>query len=619
MLHLSGGDSRTGQPRPALLFGLAGLILAVGTALGGELQGQVARGRLVEAGVNQPVGGAMVSLVDRSGRVLEQALTRSGSGLFEVVAPGAGEYRLRADRIGYATSYSGFFRLAAADTLVVQMDATVEPVLLRGLVAEASRVCRVRPEEGLAVARVWEEARKALDAATWTQDRGMYLYEMLKIRRAFDPRGRTVLSEDRSYAQGYRKAPFVALSADSLASKGFVNLTPEESVYWAPDAEVLLSDIFLDTHCFKIEGGSNDAPGLVALRFEPVLERDVIGIKGTLWLDDTTAELRYLEFEYKSRNLPRALRAANAGGRVDFRALPNGTWVVESWQIRMAVAGRRNVVSSLIREPVLLGIVIQSGEVLRVHGDEGVVLETGSGQRIRGVVLDSTGQSGLPGARVFIGGEGAVATTDADGRFELDRLATAEYQVHFTHPYLEDLAYQPESKKARVRGPGKAPPEIRFVAPPLERVLDDVCGDLDRQDDTVTGADGREYATKGVVTGRVNNVSGVPAERVSVRVLALTDSADSVSSVADPSSKSKQPYVKAVGTDASGVYRACWVPVNTPLKVAVLVLPFDTIRRMDTDELLQAQTLVERTLVVPAGEPYQTLEFSLNEKRDLED
>ncbi len=113
----------------------------------------------------------MVSLVDRSGRGIEQVLTRS-SGLFRLRAPNSGEYRLRADRIGYATTFSDFFGVATTDTLTIELVARIEPVSLEGIEAEADRQCRVRPGEGLAVARVWEEARKALAAAAWTQERG---------------------------------------------------------------------------------------------------------------------------------------------------------------------------------------------------------------------------------------------------------------------------------------------------------------------------------------------------------------------------------------------------------------------------------------------------------------
>ena len=186
---------------------------------------QVVRGRLVEAGQGNAVGGAMAVLEDRSGRGRAQALTRTGTGLFQLDAPDPGEYRVRADRIGYATTYSEWFRLSSGDTVSLRIEAPVEAVSLEGVVAEADRRCRVRPAEAMAVGRVWEEARKALAAAAWTQSRGMYDYELLDFVRQLDQRGRKVESEDRAIAQGPAKAPYVSRPADSLTAHGYARVT----------------------------------------------------------------------------------------------------------------------------------------------------------------------------------------------------------------------------------------------------------------------------------------------------------------------------------------------------------------------------------------------------------
>ena len=48
-----------------------------------------------------------------------------------------------------------------------------------------------------------------------------------------------------------------------------------ESIYWAPDAAVLLSDEFLDTHCFHVTRNERRAPGLIGLAFQPVRGRNL--------------------------------------------------------------------------------------------------------------------------------------------------------------------------------------------------------------------------------------------------------------------------------------------------------------------------------------------------------
>ena len=105
-------------------------------AVPSHASGQVVRGRLVEAGEEGGIGGAMMTLVDRNGRGAEQVLTRSNSGLFELKAPRPGQYRLQADRIGYATTFSDYFQLAAGDTLTIDITARVEAISLEGIEAD---------------------------------------------------------------------------------------------------------------------------------------------------------------------------------------------------------------------------------------------------------------------------------------------------------------------------------------------------------------------------------------------------------------------------------------------------------------------------------------------------
>jgi len=103
----------------------------------------------------------------------------------------------------------------------------------------------------------------------------------------------------------------------------------------------------------------------------------------------------------------------------------------------------------------LEGVAITHGEVLRAHGDAGVVFEGRPGRRVVGTVVDSLGV-GLPNARVYVQGSGTETETDAEGRFELDHLGVGTYALHFTHPYLEQLWHEPESKP-----PTRCSPDLR--------------------------------------------------------------------------------------------------------------------------------------------------------------
>ena len=612
------------------------LWLATLAAAPSAISGQVVLGRLVEAGQGNTVGGAMAVLEDRSGRGRAQALTRTGTGLFQLDAPAPGEYRVRADRIGYATTYSEWFRLAAGDTVSLRIEAPVEAVSLRGVVAEADRRCRVRPQEAMAVGRVWEEARKALAAAAWTQSLGMYEYKLLGFVRQLDREGRKVESENRALAQGWAKAPYVSRPTDSLTAHGYARVTGDGSWFWAPDAEALLADSFLDTHCFRVVAGGDDAPGLVGLAFEPVSDRSVPDIAGTMWLDPSTARLRRLEYRYERLGVPPALLPAEPGGAVRFRELPNGTWIVDSWSIRMFRAGV--VEHPLTGRPAatLEGVTIQGGEVLRVHGPGGVVFDAGPGLRIAGVVRDSVG-AGLAGARVFAPGEGLEATTGPDGGFELTHVGPGEYQVSYSHPYLDELWYVPDPAEVKVDGDGEAEPAwVEFDAPATSEIMEDVCRGMDpprsvlievsalvQRSELAAHADEDAPPWKivwprGILMGHVRDAEGKPLADATVRVLSHAyDMAVATKFGRDNRHPAKvlekegQRSGVVVATNSSGFYRACWVPTNTPLRVAVLDDDETLVPGQKDEGRLMANVVAvtERVITISLQEPHVTLDL----------
>ena len=126
--------------------------------------------------------------------------------------------------------------------------------------------------------------------------------------------------------------PWKSLPVDDLLSGGFVRPDGDGSAYYAPDADVLLSDAFLDTHCMRLADGENDSEGLIGLAFEPVGDRGITEISGVLWVDPSNGELRWLDYGYEYLDVPNRERL---GGRVRFEGLPDGTWIVRDWAIRM--------------------------------------------------------------------------------------------------------------------------------------------------------------------------------------------------------------------------------------------------------------------------------------------
>jgi Carboxypeptidase regulatory-like domain len=313
------------------------VVLTVVVGLAGSaavVEAQAIRTTLRGAHLGQPVAGALVLLTDSLGRELGRVLTdESGRVRFD---PGPGSYRLRVLRIGLTRWETPMFRLAVGDTLRTALSAPETPVVLSGLTVEAERRCRVRPAEGSAAATLWEEARKALEATALTVQERLYRFQTVSYTRHYEHIGDVPTDDDRVVGTGNSSWPFASLPPESLAARGYLQADAQGVVrYYGPDLEVLFSDPFLSTHCFRVRAPEDTGGGaLVGLGFEPVMDRRLTDIAGVLWLDPRSAELRDLEFYYT--NLGR-WAGSQAGGSITFARLPSGAWVIRKWYIRAPV------------------------------------------------------------------------------------------------------------------------------------------------------------------------------------------------------------------------------------------------------------------------------------------
>ncbi|MBV9110767.1 MAG: carboxypeptidase regulatory-like domain-containing protein, partial [Gemmatimonadetes bacterium] len=267
------------------------LLIAVSILLiPARVAAQVVTGVLAEAD-GRPVEQVLVALVDSAGHQRAAALT-DGAGAFTIRAPAAGRYSLRAERIGYATVTSPAFALREGETRTQRLTASGRPVMLQALrVTAAGRRCSGPALGSAETATLWEEARKALNATAYAEHAGIVRYDVLRWMRDTDARSGRVLHDERRMITSTAERPFVSAPAEELSRRGYVRRVEGDStMYWGPDAEVMLSDAFLNDHCFHVETAPD--PALVGLAFEPVRGRPVADLAGTLWLDRRTAELR---------------------------------------------------------------------------------------------------------------------------------------------------------------------------------------------------------------------------------------------------------------------------------------------------------------------------------------
>jgi len=424
------------------------LILPLVVALAaGRAAAQTVEGTLREPG-GAPVERVLVALVDSGGTQVARTLTGAGGG-YTLRAPGPGRYAVRAERIGYAAVTSPRFTLAAGETRTERLVASGQAVMLQGLtVTPAARRCQVRPGAGLATATLWEEARKALSATAYGQSARLYRYDVNQWTREVDPGDNTVRHEDRVTGTSVSDLPYKSLAPAELSAKGFVQKAEGDSTaYWAPDAAVMLSEEFVNDHCLRVVEGSD--PALIGLAFQPVRGRRVSDIRGTLWLDRRSSELRRVEFGYEGG--PPESDDRRAGGTVEYERVEGGPWIVRRWTIRMPQVRAENVYrigydvrdrSGMTRRTniVLSAVIEAGGEVTRVLGGDGRPLFAArGGPVIRGVVWDSTRSAPAAGAQVYLSGTQATTVAGPDGAYLLQAPGEGRYTLAFSVPHLGPL------------------------------------------------------------------------------------------------------------------------------------------------------------------------------------
>jgi hypothetical protein len=438
---------------------------------------QTIAGKVLGKGDGAPVVGAIVALLDSTGRAVATKLAEDG-GSFDFAAPRAGSYAIRVERVGYRSTTTSSFLVRQGEVIDVPITIVTEGISLRAVKVSADRRCVVRPQEGLATAQLWNEARKALNATQLTQmaqaaararrDPHRFAVRWRKFERELEPRSLAIQTEEQIEMEGETVTPFVSADPEQLARSGYVDGdVMKGSTFFAPDAAILLSDRFLDTHCFRVQAPEKGRDDLIGLAFEPLRltsdDAHRVEVSGVLWLDRASAELRYLQYGYV--NLPFTADANRAGGQVEFRPLPDGRWIVWRWYIRTPHLERREMVFSAQPsewQTTITRVREQGAELLEVMpaGRSRV-----SHASIVGTVFDSLRGTPLAGARVFLSGTSHAAVTTEDGSFAIDSVRPGKYVVSVVSPRLDSLLLDPPFREVELSAAKEKRVELALPTP----------------------------------------------------------------------------------------------------------------------------------------------------------
>jgi hypothetical protein len=349
-----------------------------------------------------------------------------------------------------------------------------------------------------------------------------------------------VLREERSVQANFTSTPFAAIDPARLAERGFIeDIGGGSAQYYAPDATVLLSDPFLDTHCFRLENRAADGVDLVGLAFEPIAGRGQSDIVGVLWLERESARLRSLEYRYV--NHPLRLPETDAGGEVAFAELPNGTWIVKEWRIRMPEVAEERDGQQRFRRYVIRGYKHTGGTVQRASTASGAVVIDELQSGITGVVVDSAGAV-LQGTRVWVQGTQVEDTTDTQGTFSLPALGAGTWVVQSTAWPAEAFGYVADLE-VTLGATGMETVQLRL--PSVAELAVDQCSATPAPEGQAT------------LLGRVVDADGNPVPGAAVRILWSTGLAFVGGGV-----RSDREGV-AIFADERGAFLQCGVPVGS--------------------------------------------------------
>jgi hypothetical protein len=396
-----------------------------------------------------------------------RALTGS-RGEYTLALPGAGSYDVRVLRIGYRPTDLPPVEVAASETQRLDVTLGSDAIALTRVTVRGKDECRARPDSGVLVLKVWDEARKALLASRLAAGGSAVDAERIEYERTYDVTGTWIREQHVRATHAPTTRAFVSIAAERLASAGYVVPEDGNTMFYAPDADVLLSDSFAATHCLRVEPAPAGAGDLIGVGFRPVSdERGKMDITGTLWLDRPSAELRYLDYRYT--NLPEIAVRSDAGGRVDFLRLPSGHWLVNKWVIRMprigkvdltADGGARRRIAGDRNE--LKAVITTGGQVTAVmRGDSAIYRATGAALYVRVTSRDSTVR--VQGATLALTGTHYQATVDSAGIAHLQPVLDGRYRATLQTPDQRALGVPPLETEIEVRDGASTRPDALLL------------------------------------------------------------------------------------------------------------------------------------------------------------
>ncbi len=413
----------------SLLVPLALLVPTVAAAQLSEIRGVVTDGTARAA-----VPAAVVLLLDERGTSLLRTLTND-RGQYRLLRP-AEATQLRVVRIGFEPRTVPLTQAKGRPEGGYDLDLQVTPLArtLQTVDVSAARGCQSGADQAIALSLL-DEARAGLLASVVAREKDPPKLLVLRFERLLDVEGiETVRQTVRIDSSAEATSSFAATqsAADFLAT-GFRSGRQGDYTFFGPDAGVLLDERFQAGYCVSVAAPDSAHRNQAGLRFTPATRKGGrVDIDGTLWIDTAARALNEITFQYVG--LDQMAEGLGAGGRIGFRALPNGVPFIDRWQLRLVDAASdstdgRSAQSFVVRET--------GGELAEARWPDGRVWSGPLGTvHITAVIPGSKPAAGVD---LRLAGTDYVATTNKDGRASLSNVLPGSYRIVVDDPYVRPI------------------------------------------------------------------------------------------------------------------------------------------------------------------------------------
>jgi hypothetical protein len=385
------------------------------------------RGVVRDSASQQPVPGAVITLLDSAAGVLGRTISNE-RGQFRFVLLATGARRVRVVRLGFRPTELRW-AVDQVPSSELRLTLVAIPVQLAAVSIVANPRCDRRRDHRAALSLL-EQARAGLLATVVAPtDKPARVKRLRATRTKAGESDRVIHQRVKIDSAGGVFGAFgAARNAGDFVERGFMEDSAGSNVFYGPDAEVLLDDRFASGYCFRIMDRVRARPNQVGLGFRAANRKNGrIDVDGALWIDTVTRAL--IDIDYRYVGVDSRMEPFDPGGHIFFRTMPNGVPLIDRWVIRLV--GAPPVIN-----PRLFGLEVW-GELARASWPDSTTWQGTLGS-LRATLVNEDGTPAA-GAVIRLEDTDYIAIADSAGLAEIVDLVPGPYRLSFVDPDLAEL------------------------------------------------------------------------------------------------------------------------------------------------------------------------------------